>query len=138
MTLHRKWFTTYKKHVVPIQLANNSIIYSAGVGAVQFQPAEGGKSVELHSVLHVPSIRNNLFSIFGLAFEGYTITIKGKAVYFIQDGVTRFTASVTDKKIGYLNGHTVIPEMALVASVSTCVHNTELGIAVLDMPMFIL
>lgn len=126
MTSHRHWFQTYSKHVVPIQLADHSIIYSAGIGTIKFQPAEGGETITLNAVLHVPSIRNNLFSLFGLSFEGYLITIEGRLVHFIKDGTTRFTASVTDRKIGYLNGRTVKMESALVASQSTCPHDLEL------------
>ncbi|TDL20497.1 hypothetical protein BD410DRAFT_700995, partial [Rickenella mellea] len=38
MTPHRHWFTTYTPFRVPIRLANNDVIYSAGVGTVRFQP----------------------------------------------------------------------------------------------------
>jgi hypothetical protein len=34
MTPHRSWFTSYRPHVVPIRVANNAIVYSAGVGNV--------------------------------------------------------------------------------------------------------
>ena len=66
MTPHRHWFNTYKPHVVPIRLANNQIIHSAGIGSVLFKPTVNGKPgqlLEFHRVLHVPELRNNLLSV---------------------------------------------------------------------------
>ncbi|KDQ55417.1 hypothetical protein JAAARDRAFT_88527, partial [Jaapia argillacea MUCL 33604] len=37
MVPHCCWFVSYSAHVVPICLANNMIIQSAGLGSVQFQ-----------------------------------------------------------------------------------------------------
>ena len=59
MTPHRHWFNTYKPQSTPIRLANNQIIYSAGIGSVCFQPVIGGKPgqlLEFHRVLHVPQL----------------------------------------------------------------------------------
>lgn len=36
MTPHCHWFTTYTQHCTPIRLANNNIVYLAGVGSVRF------------------------------------------------------------------------------------------------------
>ncbi|KAF7761159.1 hypothetical protein Agabi119p4_10568 [Agaricus bisporus var. burnettii] len=38
MTPHRHWFKSYSPNCIPIRLADNSTIYSAGVGSVVFQP----------------------------------------------------------------------------------------------------
>ena len=38
MTPHKYWFRSYSLHIIPIRLANNHIIYSAGIGSVEFQP----------------------------------------------------------------------------------------------------
>ncbi|KZS86476.1 hypothetical protein SISNIDRAFT_388448, partial [Sistotremastrum niveocremeum HHB9708] len=38
MTPHRHWFHNYQPYVTPIRLADGSIVYSAGIGTVQFQP----------------------------------------------------------------------------------------------------
>jgi hypothetical protein len=43
MTPHRHWFKTYAPHKIPIHLADNSVVYSAGIGSVVFQPAVNGK-----------------------------------------------------------------------------------------------
>lgn len=34
MTPHRHWFNQYKPHKVPVRLANDCIVYSAGIGTV--------------------------------------------------------------------------------------------------------
>jgi hypothetical protein len=36
MTPHRHWFKSYAPHKIPICLANNSVVYSAGIGSVVF------------------------------------------------------------------------------------------------------
>jgi hypothetical protein len=38
MTPHRLWFTSYHPHVVPIRVANNTVVYSAGMGDVILTP----------------------------------------------------------------------------------------------------
>ena len=63
MTPHKHWFRSYSPHVVPIRLANNSVIYSAGIGSVEFQPVIGGIPkcpVVFHDILHVPQLGSNL------------------------------------------------------------------------------
>lgn len=80
MTPHRTWFKMYTPHRVPIRLANDSVIFSAGVGLVVFWPkGENGEDmdpVEFHDVLHVPDLRSNLLSPFYLTREkGYTVNI---------------------------------------------------------------
>ncbi|KAG7446186.1 uncharacterized protein BT62DRAFT_835687, partial [Guyanagaster necrorhizus] len=59
MTPHRQWFRLYAPHVVPIRLADNSVIYSAGIGSVVLEPeiqGEKGSVVELLDTLHVPAL----------------------------------------------------------------------------------
>ena len=65
MTPHRHWVRNYTPLRVPIKLADNSVVYSAGVGTVVFNPLVGGKEarpVEFSRVLHVPALHNNLLS----------------------------------------------------------------------------
>ena len=38
LTPHYHWLTDYKPLEVPIKLADNSIVYSAGIGSVVFNP----------------------------------------------------------------------------------------------------
>ena len=51
MTPHRHWFKTYTPLCVPICLADESVVYSAGVGSVYFAPLVGGqkkRAIELN------------------------------------------------------------------------------------------
>ena len=36
MTLHHHWFKELKPHKVPIELVDNSVVYSEGIGTVIF------------------------------------------------------------------------------------------------------
>ena len=47
MTPHRHWVRNYSPLRMPIRLADNSIIYSSGVGTVVFNPVIGGKAFQL-------------------------------------------------------------------------------------------
>ncbi|KLO04106.1 hypothetical protein SCHPADRAFT_793008, partial [Schizopora paradoxa] len=61
------WFRTYTPNKTPIRLADSSIIYSAGVGDVEFEPVrrngKPGRRLVFQRVLHVPDLRSNLFSV---------------------------------------------------------------------------
>ena len=66
MTPHYNWLRNYVPCKVPIRLADNTVVYSEGVGTVLFKPIVNGKpgrEVEFTKVLHVPALRNNLFSV---------------------------------------------------------------------------
>ncbi|KAI5888416.1 uncharacterized protein SCHCODRAFT_02712269, partial [Schizophyllum commune H4-8] len=66
MTPRRDWFVTYSPHRVPVRLANGAIVYSAGIGSVEYQPVEGEKlltPIVFFDVLHVPLLTSNLLSI---------------------------------------------------------------------------
>ncbi|TFK16507.1 hypothetical protein FA15DRAFT_607164 [Coprinopsis marcescibilis] len=58
MTPHGHWLRDYKPLRIPVRLADHSIVYTAGVGSMVFEPVLGGKkvarAVELTRVLHVP------------------------------------------------------------------------------------
>ncbi|KZT19255.1 hypothetical protein NEOLEDRAFT_1235017, partial [Neolentinus lepideus HHB14362 ss-1] len=41
MTPHRHWFASYSPHIIPVRLANDTIIYTAGMGSVMFEPVLG-------------------------------------------------------------------------------------------------
>ena len=128
MTPHKHWFRSYSPHVVPIRLANNSIIYSAGIGSVEFQPVIGGIPkcpVVFHDVLHVPQLGSNLLSLFHLTrLKGYEIGVKNDCVHFTHSGELHFTATITQNNVGYLDGHAIVPQQAQTAETalytSTC------------------
>ncbi|KZT18482.1 hypothetical protein NEOLEDRAFT_1192446, partial [Neolentinus lepideus HHB14362 ss-1] len=59
MMPHRHWFASYSPHIIPVRLANDTIIYTAGMGSVMFEPVLGESKapvVVLHDVLHVPQL----------------------------------------------------------------------------------
>ena len=65
MTPHKHWLHSYCPCHVPVELADGSIIYSAGVGAVVIDPVLDGKRaqfVELSCILHILQLRSNLLS----------------------------------------------------------------------------
>jgi len=66
MTPHPNWLHNYTPHHVPIKLADNTVVYSADVGSVVFNPVIKGQSaraVEFTRDLHVSDVLNNLLSV---------------------------------------------------------------------------
>ena len=66
MMPHRHWLHNYTSKCISIKLADNTVIYSAGVGSVVFHPnleRMRGRVVEFSNVLHVPHLRNNLLAV---------------------------------------------------------------------------
>jgi hypothetical protein len=118
MTPHRQWFRSYSPHIVPVRLADNTIIYSAGLGSVEFKP-DGLNPVIFHDVLHVPALGSNLLSLFHLTrIKGYKIGIENDQVLFYRDKSLMFSATVDNNNVGHLNGQTIVPHSA--SAVSTC------------------
>ena len=124
MTPHRHWFVLYKPFRVPVRLADESIVYSAGIGSVRFAPVVDGKAtrtVEFERVLHVPDLRCNLLSVFFLTrHKGYVVTINENRVQFHRDGQLLFTASINDTNVGLLDGTTLIAPPESASAASTC------------------
>ena len=123
MTPHRHWFTSYTPLRVPIRLADESIVYSAGVGDVYFVPIVSGlkrRAILLKRVLHVPDLCNNLLSVFHLTTrEGYIVTVNKNRVFFRHEGTLMFTATVNEGNTGLLDGH-VLPCSESASAASTC------------------
>ncbi|EKM73429.1 hypothetical protein AGABI1DRAFT_134791 [Agaricus bisporus var. burnettii JB137-S8] len=121
MTPHRHWFKSYSPHRIPIRLADNSLVYSAGVGSVVFQPVVNGqetRAVEFTRVLHVPDLRSNLLSCLYLAWhKGFNITISAQSIDFQCKGISLFTATIHSNNSAELDGSTLTSETAF--SVST-------------------
>ena len=125
MTPHKHWFRSYSPHVVRIRLADHSVIYSAGIGSIEFQPVIDGipeRPVVFHDVLHVPDLASNLLALLHLTrVKGYEIHIKNDRIRFSHSGELHFTASVTSNNTGYLDSHVIVPQQAeLSLSASTC------------------
>ncbi|KAJ3910869.1 hypothetical protein F5877DRAFT_86864, partial [Lentinula edodes] len=111
MTPHRNWIRNYTPHRVPIRLADHTVVYSEGIGEVLFTPIVDGKEVRqvlFSRVLHVPSLNNNLLSVLYLTkHKGFTVQILRDTMEFTLNDSVLFTASVNNKSVGYLNGHTI-------------------------------
>jgi hypothetical protein len=121
MTPHRHWIQNYTPPCIPIKLADNTVIYSAGVGTVLFNPVIRGKpsrAVEFTRVLHVPQLRNNLLSCLYLTCRrGYEIHISSNSMDFLLSRKTIFTASINSSNAAYLDGVTEpISEFANISS----------------------
>ena len=81
---------------IPIHLADGSVVYSEGVGSVQFIPEVNGRKMaplEFTNVLYVPSLSTNLFSVLYLTMHRhFTVSIKLDTLHFIRGGQTVFEA----------------------------------------------
>jgi hypothetical protein len=110
MTPHHHWIRNYIPLRVPIRLADNTIIYSAGVGTVVFMPIINGselRSVEFSRVLHVPKLKNNLLSCLYLTkHKGYIIHITSTIMDFTLNGKTLFHAGIQSNNCATLSGVT--------------------------------
>ncbi|KZT18867.1 hypothetical protein NEOLEDRAFT_1183884 [Neolentinus lepideus HHB14362 ss-1] len=106
MTSHRNWFQSYSPHRIPIRLANHQIIYSAGLGSVEFHPLIDGKAsnpVLFHDVLHVPDLGSNLLSVFHLTRQkGFLCEIQDIHAKFYLRGALQFQAKHTALGLGFM------------------------------------
>src|SRR5271168_769374 len=95
---------------MPIRLANNLIVYSAGIGSVVFVPTIRGRTLraaELSRVLHVPDLRTNLLSILYLTRQKqFTVSINSTEMKFVCNGTLRFTAQINENNAAFLDGAT--------------------------------
>src|SRR5438445_9242373 len=86
MTPHRHWLRNYKPKSVPIRLADNKVVYSAGIGEVLFVPLMGGRKVQpvlFTNVLHVPDLKNNLlFVLYLCQLKDFNININSLRMSF--------------------------------------------------------
>ena len=122
MTPNRHWFNQYTPKRTPIRLANNTIIYSEGIGTVCFQPFVNGKPgrlLEFERVLYVPNLKHNLLSALYLTkTKSYVVIILHDKILFKRDSALLFTASIAPNNSATLNGQ-VIPSSALSTTVSS-------------------
>lgn len=98
MTPHLHWLRDYKPFKVPIKLADDTVIFSSGVGSILFKPFVNSlqtQSLLFTRVLHVPQLQSNLLSVlFLIKHKGYTIHIDSDRMYFNKSGRTLFTATI--------------------------------------------
>ena len=110
MTPHAHWIRNYRPFQTPICLANNLIVYSAGIGSVVFVPVIGGKerrAVEFTRVLHVPDLRTNLLSILYLTcHKQFTVIIDAHKMRFRCNGTVLFSAQINENNAAFLDSAT--------------------------------
>ena len=112
MTPHRHWLRDYTPLRVPIRLADNTIVYSKGVGSVVFNPVISGKvvrPVEFTRVLHVPDLQNNLLSVLYLSRQrGIDVHISPTelSMIFSLGGERLFIAPINKDNSAFLAGDT--------------------------------
>jgi hypothetical protein len=120
MTPHRHWVHDYTPHQVPIHLADDSVVWSAGMGVVHFIP-EGkcSKCIEFKRVLHVPDLHCNLLSILYLTHHcGFVVSIDSGKMNFFQNDRSKFVAPLTQNNSAVLHG-IMVPTAELANIVST-------------------
>ena len=104
MTPHNHWFHDYAPYVVPINLADGKVIYSAGIGSIIFHPTPNNPNIpyiKFTNVLHVPDLTSNLFSVLTLTrHKQFNVVIQQSSMSFIRDNQVWFTASITDNNVG--------------------------------------
>jgi hypothetical protein len=110
MTPHHHWVQNYTPFCIPIKLADNTVVYSAGVGTVIFNPVVRGKiprAVEFTRVLHVPQLQNNLlFCLYLTRHKGFEIHISFNSMDFLRSNKIIFLASINSNNAAYLDGVT--------------------------------
>ena len=108
-------------HRIPIRLADGSVVYSEGIGTVQFSPVVHGQEMaklEFTNVLYVPSLSSNLFSVLYLTMHrSFTILIERDTLHFIRDNKILFQAHVSPSNSAFLLGNTIPVQQ--IASLST-------------------
>ena len=110
MTPHSHWICNYTPFRTPICLANDLIIYSAGIGSVRFALMIRGQKaqvVEFTRVLHVPDLRTNLLSILYLTCQKqFTVKINSHEMRFTRNNTLLFTAQINENNAAFLDGTT--------------------------------
>ena len=111
MTPHHHWLHNYTPKYVTIKLADNTIVYSARVGSVVFNPVIDGKrgqAVEFSNVLHVPKLQNNLLAVLYLTRHSFFVVhINATHMTFSHgSGPPLFIASINSHNVAFLDGIT--------------------------------
>jgi transposase InsO family protein len=124
MTFNRHWMRHMTPYRIPIRLADGSVLYSEGVGSVQFIPEVNGRKMaplEFTNVLYVPSLSTNLFSVLYLTIHRhFTVSIKLDTLHFIRESQTVFEAKISSSNAAYLVGETIpVEELASLSSTAT-------------------
>jgi hypothetical protein len=110
MTPHCHWLCNYQPLHIPIKLADDTVVYSAGLDLwclVQIGGKEG-RSIEFSCVLNVPALRTNLLSVLFLSrLKGFIVRISANSMDFSLNGTTLFTATINEQNAAFLKGTTI-------------------------------
>ena len=106
-----------------MNLADNKVVYSAGVGSVVFVLVIGGKKqhpVAFTNVLHVPDLRNNLLSVLYLCrSKGFLVSIDLMHMAFRhRPGPVLFMANIGNSNCAFLDGE-IAPLVEFVSAATT-------------------
>jgi hypothetical protein len=96
MSMQHHWFKMLKPHIVPICIANNTIVYSKGIGSIVMEPTDDllGLLI-LTSILYIPALQNNLLLVLHLASNHcFCVEIEGTGMLFLHNGQPMFTATI--------------------------------------------
>ena len=124
MTSHKEWIVDYIPLRLPIRLSDDSVVYSAGVGKVWFEPLLSGYPAPLiclSRVLHVQKLKSNLLSVTYLSTKQQVkVSFIDSRVMFEKNGGLIMEASINAHKIGKLIGRTLpaisVPHQAYAAT----------------------
>jgi hypothetical protein len=96
MSPHCEWFIKYCPYRIPVHVANDAVVYSAGIGEVVLTLVDPSLNpCCLTCVLYVPELQNNLLSVLHLvANHSFRVEIEGKRMSFTQNGSPRFVAMI--------------------------------------------
>jgi hypothetical protein len=93
-------------------MADDTIIWSEGVGTVVFVPKIRDKdapAVEISRVLHVPRLKNNLLAVLYLVYKkGFRLEAEKDLMNFFLEGKLLVQARISDNNAGHLIGSTAI------------------------------
>jgi transposase InsO family protein len=110
MTPHRNFLRNYTIFRTTIRLADNTVVYSEGVGDMLFHPIVNGRpsrAIQFTRVLHVPTLGSSLLSCLYLTRnKGYEILITAKELQFRHDGILVMTAAINANNAAHLDGTT--------------------------------
>jgi len=123
MTFNWHWMCNMTPHRIPIHLADRAVVYSEGIGTVQFSPVVHGQEMaklEFTNVLYVPSLSSNLLSVLYLTMHrSFTILIERDTLYFIWDSKILFQAQVSPSNSAFLLRETIpVQQIASLSSTS--------------------
>jgi len=111
MTLHHHWLCNYSPKCVPIKLADNTVVYSAGIRSVLFHPTleeKRGRVVEFSNILHVPQLQNNLLAVLYLTCQSsIDVHINSTHMSFSHlNGPPLFVIPINQHNAAFLDGVT--------------------------------